>query len=77
MTKKVAEAVERLVDEIYTVDQKEISECFVCFLNALEEMLGTEQCGINHVNEILINLQEAYLHKDYIRMSDILLEKLR
>lgn len=73
---KFKEAVEEMVNEIYTVDQNQIDEKFIAFLGALERAVGIGAFGQRDVNKVLNKVQEAYVHKDYIRLSDILLYEL-
>ena len=73
---KLTDVIDALVNEIYTVDQNKIDEKFINFLGALEGAIGEGLFSEQDVNPVLTRMQEAYIHKDYIRMSDILLYEL-
>lgn len=73
---KLTDAIDALVNEIYTVDQNKIDEKFINFLGVLEGAIGEGLFSEQDVNPVLTRMQEAYIHKDYIRMSDILLYEL-
>lgn len=73
---KLTDAIDALVNEIYTVDQNKIDEKFINFFGVLEGAIGEGLFSEQDVNPVLTRMQEAYIHKDYIRMSDILLYEL-
>lgn len=73
---KLTDAIDALANEIYTVDQNKIDEKFINFLGVLEGAIGEGLFSEQDVNPVLTRMQEAYIHKDYIRMSDILLYEL-
>ena len=73
---KLTDAIDALANEIYTVDQNKIDEKFINFLGVLEGAIGEGLLSEQDVNPVLTRMQEAYIHKDYIRMSDILLYEL-
>ena len=76
-SEKLTESIEALVNEIYTVDQKQIDEQFISFLGALEIVIEKGMFVEQDINQVLTKIQEAYIHKDYIRMSDIIQYELQ
>lgn len=73
------EKIEQLVQTIYTPDQVDIDGKFLQFLEALEQYMiaavqGTE---IAEWNENLLKVQSAYVVKDYVTLSDVLLYEIK
>lgn len=74
---KLSKAIDELVCEVYTPDQKNIDELFVKFLEALEAYMSIGELIDEDINSKLIALQHAYMKKDYITMCDILLYNIK
>lgn len=71
-------AVKKLVEEIYTADQKQFDSYFVVFLDELEKLvnnLGKIDFQVD-VSEELLALQECYKKRDLVELADFLLYEM-
>ncbi len=75
MEKIICQLIDELVNSIYLLDVKKIDEQFIVLLDRLDEY--TTQRRDIAWNEILMEIQKAYMQKDYVRMSDELLYSLK
>lgn len=75
MIDQVIEAMETLVDEIYTPDQSKIQKYYLSLIDVIGNFLQwmAEQGYQVDLNEDLGKLQNAMSKKDYIAASDILM----
>ena len=74
MEKIICQQIDDLVDSIYLLDVKKVDQQFIALLDQLDKYIS-QRTDISW-NEILLNIQEAYMHKNYVRLSDLLLYKL-
>ena len=74
MEKIICQQIDDLVDSIYLLDVKKVDEQFIALLDQLDKYIS-QRTDISW-NEILLNIQEAYMHKNYVRLSDLLLYQL-
>lgn len=79
MNDAVIEAIDSMVDEIYSIDQEKLTDKFILLIDRLSEFIN-----YNFKNNIILNLdneflalQNAFSIKDYTLLSDILLYKLK
>lgn len=72
-------SIEQLVDSIYDVDQIDLDKKFIEFLDSMENyILYIEKENQDFsMNQELLMLQEAYLKRDYIQLSDIILYDIK
>lgn len=70
----VLEQIEELVQEIYTPDQKKINERYLAFVEAIAAFIEEMQIQGYTVDlrADLEKIQNAYIKKDYVLLSDIL-----
>lgn len=74
MEKIICQQIDDLVDSIYLLDVKKVDQQFIALLDQLDKYIS-QRTDISW-NEILLNIQEAYMHKNYVRLSDLLLYQL-
>ena len=74
MEKITCQQIDDLVDSIYLLDVKKVDQQFIALLDQLDKYIS-QRTDISW-NEILLNIQEAYMHKNYVRLSDLLLYQL-
>ena len=74
MEKIICQQIDDLVDSIYLLDVKKVDQQFIVLLDQLDKYIS-QRTDISW-NEILLNIQEAYMHKNYVRLSDLLLYQL-
>lgn len=74
MEKIICQQIDDLVDSIYLLDVKKVDQQFIALLDQLGKYIS-QRTDISW-NEILLNIQEAYMHKNYVRLSDLLLYQL-
>ena len=74
MEKIICQQIDDLVDSIYLLDVKKVDQQFIALLDQLDKYIS-KRTDISW-NEILLNIQEAYMHKNYVRLSDLLLYQL-
>ena len=70
----MCQQIDDLVDSIYLLDVKKVDQQFIALLDQLDKYIS-QRTDISW-NEILLNIQEAYMHKNYVRLSDLLLYQL-
>ncbi len=79
MTEKLFPVIDDLVDEIYTVEQKNINKKFETLLNEvlvfIEDMQNAGYSII--MDEELLKIQNAFGIKDYGVMADVLLYDIK
>jgi hypothetical protein len=74
LEKIICQQIDDLVDSIYLLDVKKVDQQFIALLDQLDKYIS-QRTDISW-NEILLNIQEAYMHKNYVRLSDLLLYQL-
>lgn len=74
MEKIICQQIDDLVDSIYLLDVKKVDQQFIALLDQLDKHIS-QRTDISW-NGILLNIQEAYMHKNYVRLSDLLLYQL-
>ena len=74
MEKIICQQIDDLVDSIYLLDVKKVDQQFIALLDQLDKYIS-QRTDISW-NEILLNIQETYMHKNYVRLSDLLLYQL-
>lgn len=74
MEKIICQQIDDLVDSIYLLDVKKVDQQFIALLDQLDKYIS-QRTDISW-NEILLNIQEAYMHRNYVRLSDLLLYQL-
>lgn len=67
--------IDNLVKSIYELSTKEIENGFIQLLDSIEPLVSAEM-EIDW-NTLLINIQEAYVNKNYVELADVLLYKLK
>ena len=67
--------IDCVVKMIYKMDQKEIDRSFVEMLDGLVQYINER--STDKINGVLLEIQEAYMKKDYICMADLLLYELK
>lgn len=75
MKEELLENIDNLVKSIYELSTKEIETGFIQMLDNIEPLVSTE-VGIDW-NTLLINIQEAYVNKNYVELADLLLYELK
>lgn len=74
MESELQNVIEKMVKSIYRLETNKIQGQFIELLDRLENFLS--QYPKKEINSILLMLQEAYIRKDYVFLSDILLYDL-
>lgn len=74
MESELQSVIEKMVKSIYRLETNKIQGQFIELLDRLENFLT--QYPKKEINSILLMLQEAYIRKDYVFLSDILLYDL-
>ncbi len=79
MSNQVYEAIDELIAMIYSSGQTGINDKYIHLLNSLESFLNDKaNIGIIiNMNSELLELNEAYLKKDYTLLADIVLYKIK
>lgn len=75
MKEELLENIDNLVKSIYELSTKEIETGFIQLLDSIEPLVSSE-VGIDW-NTLLINIQEAYVNKNYVELADLLLYELK
>lgn len=75
MREKVINKIDQLVKMIYQMNQKEIDRSFIEMLDGLGKYIGVN--SMDKVDGILLEIQEAYIKKNYVCMADLLLYELK
>ena len=75
----VVKAIDTLVDEIYTLEQKELNEKFIDVLDAMDQfIIWMEDKGyIVNMQKELELMQNAYAKKDYAMLADCMLYDIK
>lgn len=79
MTQKVLESIDEVVKTIYTVGMEGIDKVFADFLGVLMDYL-TEMAAAGNTIDLthtMMELQDAYVNKDYTLLADLLLYHVR
>lgn len=75
MKEELLKNIDNLVKSIYELSTKEIENGFIQLLDSIEPLVSAEmEIGWN---TLLINIQEAYVNKNYVELADVLLYKLK
>lgn len=79
MTEQAIKAMDKVVQIVYTPDQSGLADAFLEMLDAFSEFIGEmEKKGYTvSMNESLLELQNAFESKDYIRLTDCILYDLK
>lgn len=79
MTEQAIKAMDKLVQIVYTPDQIGLAGAFLEMIDAFSEFIkDMEKKGYTvSMNESLLELQNAFEVKDYIRMTDCILYDLK
>ena len=75
MEQQICETIDCLVEAIYRLELKKIDNTFVQLLDELGEYIGQRTSGV--WDTLLLNIQDSYVRKDYVRFADILLYELK
>lgn len=75
MKEELLENIDNLVKSIYELSTKEIETGFIQLLDSIEPLVSAD-VGIDW-NTLLINIQEAYVNKNYVELADLLLYELK
>lgn len=67
--------IDQVVKVIYQMDQKEIDRSFVEMLDGLAQYI--DENSMDRINGTLLEIQEAYMKKNYVCMADLLLYELK
>lgn len=74
MEETIKKNVAQLLESIYKLEIKKMDEEFIQLINSIEEYISTY--SDKGWNTVLLNMQDAYSKKDYVRFADILLYEL-
>lgn len=79
MIENIIESIERFVNAIYDIDQIDLQERYLEFIENIDCFIGKmAELGYNvDLNEDLINIAEGMQNKDYIEVADILLYTIK
>lgn len=79
MIQKVIDAIDQVVEEIYTAEQARLQVYYIAFMDAFSAFLDDmAKMGYTvDMTEDLQKMQQALTIKDYILLSDILLYEVR
>lgn len=71
--------IDEIVQTIYTPDQVNLDGKFIELLEAIEVCANVGILGehIPDINQVLLKVQSAYMIKDYVTLSDILLYEIK
>lgn len=72
MSSKISDQVKNVVEIIYTPDKNNFEQEFMKLLDILDGEIEDS----TEMQKILLDIQEAYMKKDYVQLADILLYKL-
>lgn len=78
MKEEVLEQIDILVERIYSVDKPGLDEGFAALIRgllALVDRIPAE--AVTQLNEILLQLEAAYIKKDLVELADILIYELK
>lgn len=76
MMEEIGSQIVKLVNIIYTPDQKDFDKEFIVFLDLMDVYL-TKQAENEQLMKMLMTLQEAYIKKDYVEIADVLLYEIK
>lgn len=79
MNAGVLEAIDNLVHSIYTVDQTGLMDYFMSLIDEMDifiKRMADEGYQVDLTQELL-RIQEAFTKKDYVMLSDILLDEVK
>lgn len=70
--------IEKIVDILYSPDKAGVDEAFVELIDKLFALIEKEGLAESlELNQILLNLQNAYAKKDLVDLADVLLYQLK
>ena len=75
MNNDLVQVIDEIVEVIYRLEIKEIEKKIVDLLDGLE--LHIKENPNKEWDEVVINLQNAYVKKDYVELADILLYDMK
>lgn len=75
MVQEIYSLIDELVDAIYSLETGKIDKLFIKLLDELETYI--EDHPKNNWNDILVKIQIAYVQKNYVRLSDLMLYELK
>jgi hypothetical protein len=79
MQSTVIEAIDHLVMEIYTLEQKELPQRFLDVIDAMGNFIQEMQekgYSVDLLEELNL-IQDAYQRKDYVELADVLLYEIK
>lgn len=79
MQKKVIMAIDELVKEIYTLEQADLNQKFLNMIDSMDEFIQRmgEQGYLVDLTVELNSIQNAFMKKDFVQLSDYLLYQLK
>lgn len=79
MTGRSIQAMDKVVDIVYTPDQAGLAEAFLEMIEAFGEFLGKmQEAGYTvSMEDSLMELQTSFQQKDYVRLTDCILYDLK
>ena len=76
MMEKISSQIDKLVNIIYTPDQKDFDREFIIFLD-LMDTYAVKQPANEQLMKMLVTLQQAYIKRDYVEVADVLLYEIK
>lgn len=78
MLELVLEKIDNLIEILYSVDKNGIDENFMELIEVLLQLVEAEKLTGNvEFNQILMELQNAYVKKDLVELADVLKYRLK
>lgn len=78
MRKVIIEQIERIIEILYSVDKNDIDKNFMNLIESLLQLVEVENLvGNPEFNQILTELQNAYVKKDLVDLADVLNYRLK
>ena len=78
MVEKIFGQIDTLVEILYSVDKDDIDKKFMELVEGLLQLIETENLAGNpEFNNILLELQNAYVKKDLVELADVLNYRLK
>lgn len=78
MVEQVLEKIDTLIEILYSVDKNDIDKNFMELIESLLQLVEVENLAGNlEFNQILMELQNAYVKKDLVELADVLSYRLK
>ena len=78
MVEQVLNKIDNLVEILYSVDKNDIDKNFMELIESLLQLVEAENIAGNlEFNQILVELQNAYVKKDLVDLADVLNYRLK